>query len=82
MPDSFAGRPTLAATASPTEAPQPTAASAPTLEAPETQPVATVKNVDITTEDFQKRVKFTRAPIISEINQLQAQPTQVEADPQ
>jgi len=46
------------------------------------QPVATVKNKPITTGDFQKRVRFTRAQITSQINQLQAQRAQFASDPQ
>lgn len=46
------------------------------------QPVATVKNTSITTGDFQKRVRFTRAQIISQINQLEAQRVQFASDPQ
>ena len=46
------------------------------------QPVATVKNTPITTGDFQKRVRFTRAQITSQINQLEAQRAQFASDPQ
>lgn len=46
------------------------------------QPVATVKGKDITTGDFQKRVRFARTQITSQINQLQAQRAQFAADPQ
>lgn len=46
------------------------------------QPVATVRNTPITTGDFQKRVRFTRAQIISQISQLEAQRAQFAADPQ
>ncbi len=46
------------------------------------QPVATVKNTAVTTGDFQKRVRFARTQITSQLGQLQAQRAQFEADPQ
>jgi hypothetical protein len=46
------------------------------------QPVATVKNTPITTGDFQKRVRFARAQITSQISQLEAQRAQLASDPQ
>ncbi len=46
------------------------------------QPVAQVNGKNITTADFQKRVRFARAQITSQVNQLLAQREQFGADPQ
>jgi len=45
------------------------------------QPVAQVNGKNITTADFQKRVRYTRAQITSQYNQLQAQREQFASDP-
>jgi parvulin-like peptidyl-prolyl isomerase len=44
------------------------------------QPVATVSGKNITTADFQKRVRFTRGQINTQINQLQVQRQQFAGD--
>lgn len=46
------------------------------------EPVATINGKEIATADWQKRVRYARTQIISQINQLQAQRTQFGADPQ
>lgn len=46
------------------------------------QPVATVKGKNITTGDFEKRVRFARAQITAQVNQLEAQRAQFGSDPQ
>jgi len=45
------------------------------------QPVAQVNGKIITTADFQKRVRYTRAHITAQVNQLQAQREQFSSDP-
>jgi hypothetical protein len=45
------------------------------------QPVAQVNGKIITTADFQKRVRYTRAQITAQVNQLQAQREQFASDP-
>jgi cell division septation protein DedD len=45
------------------------------------QPVAQVNGKIITTADFQKRVRYTRAQITLQVNQLQAQREQFASDP-
>ncbi len=45
------------------------------------QPVAQVNGKNITTADFQKRVRYTRAQITAQVNQLQAQREQFASDP-
>ena len=46
------------------------------------QPVASVNGKNITTADFQKRVKFSRAQLNSQLSQLQAQRETFASDPQ
>jgi hypothetical protein len=46
------------------------------------QPVASVNGKNITTADFQKRVKFSRAQLTSQLNQLEAQRATFASDPQ
>ena len=45
------------------------------------QPVAQVNGKNITTADFQKRVRYTRAQITAQVSQLQAQREQFGSDP-
>ena len=46
------------------------------------QPVAQVNGKNITTADFQKRVKYTRTQITAQVNQLQAQRATVRFRPE
>jgi len=46
------------------------------------QPVASVNGKNITTADFQKRVKFSRAQLNSQLSQLEAQRATFASDPQ
>jgi hypothetical protein len=46
------------------------------------EPVASVNGTNITTADFQKRVKFSRAQLTSQLNQLEAQRATFASDPQ